>query len=369
MFNFNFFKKKKESKDIYTPIFIGGAYIFDPLGESNQSVDTTAVTVIKKGTHSSNSYIVMSINNGNVFECDRELLVPVTNYDAIEPLIRIQYGTSDITKEDYHLYELLVGKLMTHLKEEVKTHDDDNEFKQFVNFLDESAKELSDKLKKYSDVSEYKYMLETITCLKEHQQKHFDTMKELDKEKEEKKTEREKIVSELPKEKIKKYQEEVQEVINESPFYNKFNELTREYLNPFKNVSVDDYIEKAIWLMEDEFPIKALIPPCEELKMLTYEDINYEKKMCSKFIRKRCIVFLIGANSLGEKKAIGIYDMDDFDMIDKFLYEECYDGWKNKKLLYRAEYHAVMINVPYKEGMMGQFPPYFDNNEEEEDYE
>ena len=72
---------------------------------------------------------------------------------------------------------------------------------------------------------------------------------------------------------------------------------------------------------------------------------------------------------MGEKKVISIYDMDDFELIEDFLFDECYDGWKNKKLPYKTEYHVVMINVPNKEKLMSQYPPFFDNNEEEENYD
>lgn len=353
MFNFkkNNDKNANKPKDVYEPIHIGGAYIFDPLGESNQSVTTTAVTVIKQGKHE-NSYVVLSINNGDIFECDRTLLVPVMDYDNIKPLIRCQYGAPDFTTEESQFFDFIFAKIMDGMKDGLKEHNT-KELNDIVSTFNIVGNTLGNKIKRYAEISEYKYMLETIGNVKQHQQKHFDTKKELEK------PENDVIDSDMSK-KIKKYEENMNKIVSSSDFYNIFNDLVNDYIDPGSSLTRDDFVEYALDMLEEDFPIQALNVQIDELQIMTKENIERDKEICMDFIEHNQIVFLVGATESGERMSVAIWDKDDIDEVESFICT-CYNEWVDKDKEYKAKYRVVIINVPYKEKFLDEF--------EEGDYE
>ena len=359
---FNLFKKNNDNhennkpndvkpSDVYVPIRIGGAYIFDPLGESNQSVTTTAVTVIKEGKHK-NSYIVLSIDNGDIFECDRTLLVPVIDYDTVKPLIRCQYGAPDFTTEESQFFDFIFAKIMDGMKDGLKDHNT-KELNDIVNNFNIIGNTLSNKIKRYAEISEYKYMLETLGNVKQYQQKHFDTKKELEK------SENDVIESDMSK-KIKKYEENMNKIVSSSDFYDMFNDLVNDYIHPGSSLTRDEFIDNALEMLEEDFPVQALNVQIDELQIMTKDNIERDKEICIDFIENNQIVFLVGATESGEMMSVAIWDKDDIDEVENFIYT-CYNDWKDKTKEYKAKYRVVIINVPYKEKFLADF--------EEEDYE
>lgn len=137
------------------PIKIGKSYIFDVLAESNMSVDTCVVTVVKKGLRM-NRWVVLSVNTGDVFEAPEELLTPFEVYDTFAPIIRCQYGTTDFYPIDVGLVDYLAEMIAPKAAKDEKFES-----------IYMHAKALRDKIQKYAQISDYKFKLETICNAKE----------------------------------------------------------------------------------------------------------------------------------------------------------------------------------------------------------
>ena len=317
------------------PIFIRGAYIFDILGESNMSQTTTAVTVIKKGSHK-DSWIVLSINSGDIFECHESLLTPIVDYDeSIAPIIRIQYCSTDFTMADSLAYDWLYSKFEKSIKGIIDDEEESDTMKQLAKNFIERYKEIGEKIHKFSEASAYKYTISTIKNVKDLVQEHIETKKTLEKEEDTQHTE---DISEA---------EHFKDAIQVSKFYEEFNALTNMY-NPTFNadnaISLDEFLDKALDALENTFPREALIPANEKYKTIQKEEIQWLYDSCIDYLRKNNIVFMVGVNSEGEQIAVAIYDTSDKEEILNFI-NACYYKWTNKNESYYSEYRISIITV------------------------
>ena len=90
------------------PVYANVTYIFDALNESNLANSTSVVTTIKKGKKKG-TWIVVSVNNGDIFECPEDLLTEFVEYDKVNDIIRCQYGATDINASDVAYASLIVS--------------------------------------------------------------------------------------------------------------------------------------------------------------------------------------------------------------------------------------------------------------------
>lgn len=313
-------KKQTEERNSRKPIKIGEVYLFDPMGETNVSAATTAVTVLKKGIYDS-TYIVISVNNGDVFECGEELLCPFVNYNTIKPIIRCQYGTTDFTSEDYMFYEYIMSKLINNLEDVIKETDDipKESCEKIYTDIVTKYKILGDKIKKFASISNYKKYIEIIKTTK------------------------------LPtEEELTLSKKNFDRTLEKSEFIDKFNELVASY-NPIpedgkEGINLVDFIDKALDLLEDVFPLSALVPAEEEFKYVYKEDYSNLINQCITALNDDKIVFLVGATSDATQIALAVYDICDIDQVGIYI-ENCYDKWEDKETPYKTEYRIVLITV------------------------
>ena len=318
------------------PIFIRGAYIFDILGESNMSQTTTAVTVVKKGSHK-DSWIVLSINSGDIFECHESLLTPIVDYDeAIAPLIRIQYCSTDFTMADSLAYDWLYNKFEKSFGRIIDDEEETDTMKQLTkNFLTR-YKEIGEKIHKFSEASAFKHTISTIKNVKDLVQEHIETKRAFEKEEDTQQHTEDNNEA-----------EHFKDVIQTSSFFEEFNSLVNMY-NPVFNtesaISLDEFLDKALDALENTFPKEALIPTNEKYKTIQKEEIQWLYDSCVAHICKGNIVFMVGVNSEGEQIAVAIYDICDENEILNFI-NACYDKWTNKDESYYSEYRISIITA------------------------
>ena len=85
-------------------IIIGETYLFDVLNETNKAETTTLVTVVKKVKL--NKYVVISVNNGDVFITKAKYLTPFVDPEKAT-VIRCQYGTTEFTQKDARYFNIV----------------------------------------------------------------------------------------------------------------------------------------------------------------------------------------------------------------------------------------------------------------------
>jgi hypothetical protein len=72
------------------------------------------------------------------------------------------------------------------------------------------------------------------------------------------------------------------------------------------------------------------------------------------------MVFLVGMTSGREQIAVCVFDISDFDEIDKFV-SACYDKWEDRNVNYYTDHRIVLLSVPNR--------PFDFGNDEEDDYD
>ena len=321
-------------------IIIGETYIFDPLNESNLANGTSAVTVIKKAKK--NSWIVMSVNNKDVFECPENLLIEIKDYYQIQPIIRCQYGATDFDNTDVAFFDILEEYLAS-MREVI---EDDAHLK-LNNMISDYAKELKEKIYKYAQISMYKYKIGVITNLKNaiiESAKNVSINSDDDKpiDLNNIKLAKSNVSSDVV--------DNFTEKLNESGFYDDFDEAVQNYMRG--EINREDFIGIALDLLEDEFPKEAMIPE-KQYRCITPSDIDSLKRASAKALHSNHMVFLVGRTSKGNQIAVCVFDMCDFNEIDKFVYT-CYDKWEDKTVNYYSDYRIVLLSVPNR-------PAFLDN--------
>ena len=334
------------------PIYAGVTYIFDALNESNMAASTSVVTTIKKAKKK-HYWIVLSVNNGDIFECHENLLTEFVKYDDVNNIIRCHYGTTEFDIGDVTFFDIITEGL-----DMMSESIEDEKFKELNEEVKAYAAQLRDKIKKYAEISHYKYMLTTISNIKHSIDKFYE------KEKSKTSIEREALIEALAKaagesiiEKEENGDEEFKDMMQESGFYEKFDNEVKHYM--FSKEDRDTFIRNALDLLEKEFPPEAMIPPEKQYRCITKGDIDSLKKAAVKALRSNNMIFLVGMTPEGEQIAVCVFDISDFDEIDNFV-STCYDKWDDRNVNYYTDYRIVMLSVPNR-------PDFFDSRNNGED--
>ena len=315
------------------PIYAGVTYIFDALNESNMAASTSVVTTIKKSKKRKH-WIVLSVNNGDIFECHENLLTEFVNYDTVNPIIRCQYGETDFTQMDVAFLDIIVEGLAM-----MDDQIDNPKFKELNTKIKSYMDSFRSKVKKYADISSYKYTIEAMSNINDSIEKAVEH----------------KVSETLSRlmSPLKQNDSEInnfEETVNESKFYNKFDNEVKEYL--YSDESMEDFIDKALDILEEDFPEKAMVPNDKKYKYITPGDIDNLKRAASKQIRSNNMVFLVGITSDGVQIAVCVYDMSYFDEVDKFV-DTVYDKWSDRGVDYYTEHRIVMLSVPIRQDFNG----------------
>jgi hypothetical protein len=333
------------------PIYAGVTYIFDALNESNMAASTSVVTTIKKAKKK-HYWIVLSVNNGDIFECHENLLTEFVKYDDVNNIIRCHYGTTEFDIGDVAFFDIVTEGLDM-MSESIK----DEKFKELNEKVKAYAAQLRDKIKKYAEISNYKYMLTTISNIKNSIDKFYE------KEKSKTSIEKEALIEALVKatgesiiEKEENGDEEFKDMMQESGFYEKFDNEVKHYM--FSREDRDTFIYNALDLLEKEFPSEAMIPE-KQYRYITNRDIDALKNAAVKALHSNNMIFLVGMTSEGEQIAVCVFDISDFDEIDNFI-SACYDKWEDRSVNYYTEHRIVMLSVPNR-------PDFFDSRSNGED--
>ena len=204
-------------------IIIGETYLFDVLNETNKAETTTLVTVVKKVKL--NKYVVISVNNGDIFITKAKYLTPYVNPEKAT-VIRCQYGTTEFTQKDArffnivnNIFELFEDILNNMELENSLSKDNISELVKDFNEVKEWGKEVGDKVQKYANISDYKEIIHTLAKIKTTSNEC--TIKPTDK------------------------QELVNKPIENDEFFDKhFNDLVMKYLS--NNIEFDEFSEQVI---------------------------------------------------------------------------------------------------------------------------
>ena len=334
------------------PIYAGVTYIFDALNESNMAASTSVVTTIKKAKKK-HYWVVLSVNNGDIFECHENLLTEFVKYDDVNNIVRCHYGTTEFDITDVAFFDIITEGL-----DMMSKNIEDEKFKELNEEIKAYATQLRDKIKKYAEISHYKHMITTIGNIKHN----IDKLHE--KERLKPSQERESLIEALAKaagesviEKEENAEEEFKDMMQESGFYEKFDNEVKHYM--FSKEDRDTFIDNALDLLEEEFPPEAMIPPEKQYRCITKGDIEALKKAAAKALHSNNMVFLVGMTSGGEQIAVCVFDISDFDEIDNFV-STCYDKWEDRNVNYYTDHRIVLLSVPNR-------PNFFDFENDEED--
>jgi len=338
------------------PIYAGVTYIFDALNESNMASSTSVVTAIKKAKKK-HYWVVLSVNNGDIFECHESLLTEFVRYDDVNDIVRCHYGTTEFDVTDVAFFDIITEGL-----DMMSENIEDERFKELNKEVKAYAAQLRDKIKKYAEISHYKHMITTISNIKHNIDKFYE------KEKSKTSQEREEaLIEALTKaaeesiiEKVESAEEGFKDIIQESGFYEKFDDVVKHYL--FSSEDRDVFIDKALDLLEEEFPPQAMIPPEKKYQYIEQGDIDALKKAVAKALHSNNIIFLVGITSKGEQIAVCIFDISDLDEVDNFV-SACYDKWEDRNSSYFSSHRITMLSVPNRPNR-----PFGFENKEEDDY-
>ena len=336
------------------PIYAGVTYIFDALNESNMAASTSVVTTIKKAKKK-HYWVVLSVNNGDIFECHESLLTEFVRYDDVNDIVRCHYGTTEFDFGDVAFFDIITEGL-----DMMSENIEDKKFKELNEEVKASVGKLRDKIKKYAEISHYKHMITTISNIKHNIDKFYE------KEKSKTSQEREEaLIEALAKaagesviEKEVNAEEGFKDMMDKSGFYKKFDDEVKRYM--FSVEDRDTFIDNALDLLEDEFPSEAMIPE-KQYRCITKGDVDALKKAAAKALHSNNMIFLVGITSGGKQIAVCVFDFSDFDEVDKFV-STCYDKWEDRNVNYYTDHRIVLLSVPNR-------PDNFDfRNDEEDDY-
>ena len=322
------------------PIILGETYIFDVLGESDMSQTTTLVTVIKKAKRRK-TYIVMSENTKEVFECPQELLTP---YSENIKVVRCEYGTTDFNEADLehlsnieHVINLLKG--VSDIMKEVAPDDKDN-MKESKNF-DEIAETLmkynavlTAKVKCYYEIAQYKYNLRERILKskreKEEKEQHQETQED----------------------KISK--EELEAERRRQEFTDRFDATCTCFNRG--TIGFSEFLSTASDVISECFPIEDVIERSagRNVKYVSSEDLNYILFKAKSVIEQgNSTVFLAARNPEGEIAVLPITkkDLGDINFVDKYYnyVKALYPDWPANSGRYETKRRIITINVAISE--------------------
>ena len=305
-------------------IIIGETYLFDVLNETNKAETTTLVTVVKKVKF--NKYVVVSVNNGDIFITKAKYLTPYVNPEKAT-VIRCQYGTTEFTQKDAryfnivnNIFELFEDILNNMELENSLSKDNISELVKDFNEVKEWGKEVGDKVQKYANISDYKEIIHTLAKIKTTSNEC--TIKPTDK------------------------QELVNKPIENDEFFDKhFNDLVMKYLS--NNIEFDEFSEQVIDNIKKYYPLEQLK---NEGKVSVSQIDDITDEIIHSLIQTKTIGFVIGIDDSDNFHVKTICLVEDSDITEE-LYDlrdfvfEIYPELKSKDSII-PKYRFSVIAVP-----------------------
>ena len=305
-------------------IIIGETYLFDVLNETNKAETTTLVTVVKKVKL--NKYVVVSVNNGDVFITKAKYLTPFVDPEKAT-VIRCQYGTTEFTQKDAryfnivnNIFELFEDILNNMELENSLSKDNISELVKDFNEVKEWGKEVGDKVQKYANISDYKEIIHTLAKIKTTSNEC--TIKPTDK------------------------QELVNKPIENDEFFDKhFNDLVMKYLS--NNIEFDEFSEQVIDNIKKYYPLEQLK---NEGKVSVSQIDDITDEIIHSLIQTKTIGFVIGIDEADNFHVKTICLVEDSDITEE-LYDlrdfvfEIYPELKSKDSII-PKYRFSVIAVP-----------------------
>lgn len=307
-------------------IIIGETYLFDVLNETNKAETTTLVTAVKKVKF--NKYVVVSVNNGDVFVTKAKYLTPYVNPEKAT-VIRCQYGTTEFTQKDaryfnlinniFELFEDILGNMEL---ENLSSKDNVAELIQDFNEVKEWGKEVGDKVQKYANISDYKEIIHTLAKIKTTANDCTIKLSDTDK------------------------QELVNKPIENDEFFDKhFNDLVMKYLS--NDIEFDDFSEQVIDNIKKYYPLEQLK---NEGKVSASQIDDITGEIIHSLIQTKTIGFVIGIDDSDNFHIKTICLVEDSDITEE-LYDlrdfvfEIYPELKSKDSII-PKYRFSVIAVP-----------------------
>lgn len=300
------------------PIVIGETYIFDVLNESNKATNTTLVTVVKKAKKR-NWYTVLSVNNGDIFNCPDELLTPYVNPEKAS-VVRCQYGTTEFNIGDLMsiesipimiraFFDILTKfknreneeQFIEYLEGMIKTFEQDTNLEKVEFIQNEIMTGLINKIKKYVYISTYKYILQDLS---------------------------------------KKNNTAI------DSFNSKFKSLISEYKS--NKIEISNFIQKAMEILSNYFPEDMLVPNDKD-ELYNLSDVETLKSGVYNIFSqdKDAIVFLISKTKKSKHNIVlSLYDYTNNEEISKcidMMINDLYDIDENGN--YYRDYTIATIAI------------------------
>lgn len=264
------FTKRKE-------IVIGDTYLFDVLNETNLAPLTSLVTVIKKVKR--NKYIVLSVNNGDIFEIDSKFLTPFVNPETAS-VVRCHYGTTEFTQSDLEFFDYvdsninMIAELINSIEKTVKETNDAFNIIKLGKLVNQKMRE---KVKKYVDISNYKETIAIMSNIK-------NRLNEIPIKNESM------VKAELPKE-----------------FTNNFDSIVAKYNSG--EITLEEFITKGKTIILNYYPTNLLLNNDDDEMS---EEIlgNLISNILNKTMGTNSISFIIGIDN-NDEMDITVLDSDD----------------------------------------------------------
>lgn len=300
-------------------IVIGETYIYDALNETNMAVMTTLVTVIKKIKR--NTYAVVSVNNGNVFNTHAKYLTPYVNPETAA-VVRCHYGTTEFDESDieyFDVVDLFIDSLVKSLKDSnIPTLESMELLKQLTDIE-------RDKVMQYVGISKYKQCF-SLLC------NAYNKFKD------------------APNIKNGVYSEAEAENIFGKKFKESFDIVVRDYLDG--EIDETKFINYAIDVIEMTFSDSSLINK-NNISISRDDAATFCTNMINNVCNQNVIAFAIIKDELDDEFMIEVFaDNGDRDVISnsaqRFIkkayprLDKCYE--------YIPKYRVNIINVPRRIG-------------------
>lgn len=269
-------------------IVIGETYLFDVLNETNMGTLTSLVTVVKKLKH--NKYVVISVNNGDVFETYDKFLTPYVDPKTAS-VVRCHYGTTEFNDKDlmYFNYIDTMIDMISNLISEVKC-EDSNDLSDIIKFAKEFTTNMKAKVKKYVDISNHQRLISVLFNA-------YSNIKELCNNKED--------IDNIIRESLD----------NSSEFALYFEKNVDDYID--ENIDITKFIENSKNIIEEFYPRYLLVNNNSKL------DISQLNEIITNIVENiheiDGIAIIIGMNDKDEWNIKCIYfdeDSDDEDLIN-----------------------------------------------------
>lgn len=269
-------------------VIIGETYLFDVLNETNMANLASLVTVIKKAKHG--KYIVISVNNGYVFETKAKYLTPYVDSEKAT-IVRCQYGTTDFSKIDVDYFNF-VNSMLKMFEEAFKDNNSNESNAQMIkdfNEIKEWGNSIKDKVQRYIDISDYKDSMKVLGHAYKNLKEKTNLTKPIEEE-----------YNSIEQEEFRKY----------------FDTIVSDYSNGA--ISLDDFITVAIEIIKDKYPKNYLI----NHEILSNDEISsIISNILSDIRSSDSIGFIIGMDDNDNWHIKTVYFTDDSDtmtMINDF---------------------------------------------------